>query len=181
MTAPATLGEWRWRRFDALTARELHDLLKLRCDVFVVEQACAFAEIDGRDPDALHLLRFEAGALAGCLRLFTPEASGEARAGEGRADSSPALAGDAEEGAARIGRVAIAAAHRGTGLGHRLMAEALRLCAERWPEAGILLSAQSHLQSFYGKHGFQPVSDPYLEDDIPHVDMRRRAGVAALS
>ncbi|WP_062115436.1 GNAT family N-acetyltransferase [Aureimonas sp. AU40] len=158
-------GEWRWRRFDALHLRELHDLLKLRCDVFVVEQACAFAEIDGRDPDALHLLRLEeGGALAGCLRLFAPD--------ESKGD-------EAERNAARIGRIATAPAHRGTGLGHLMMAEALRLCAERWPEADILLSAQSHLQSFYGKHGFQPVSEPYLEDDIPHIDMRRRAGAAA--
>ncbi len=153
-------GEWLWRRFDELTARELHDALKLRCDVFVVEQRCAFAEIDGQDPTALHLLYREGETLAGCLRVFAPEGLG---------------------GAARIGRIATAGTHRGSGLGHRLMAEALRLCAERWPEADVVLSAQSHLQPFYGRHGFQPVSETYLEDDIPHVDMRRRAGAAALS
>ncbi|KTQ94188.1 acetyltransferase [Aureimonas ureilytica] len=149
--------EWRWRRFDELTVRELHDLLKLRCDVFVVEQACAFAEIDGQDPAAFHLLRREAGFLAGCLRVFAPERCGEP---------------------ARIGRIATSPAHRGTGLGHRMMGEALDFCAENFAGADIVLSAQSHLQLFYGKHGFQPVSETYLEDDIPHVDMRRHAGAA---
>ncbi|WP_427025158.1 GNAT family N-acetyltransferase [Aureimonas ureilytica] len=151
-------GEWLWRRFDELTARELHDVLKLRCDVFVVEQRCAFAEIDGQDPAALHLLYREGEALAGCLRVFAPQGP---------------------SGAARIGRVATSPDHRGGGLGHRLMGEAVRFCAEHWPQAAIDLSAQSHLQSFYGKHGFQPVSETYLEDDIPHVDMRRRAGAAS--
>jgi len=149
---------WRWAAFDALGGRDVHDLLKLRADVFVAEQRCAFAEIDGRDPAALHLLCEIDGDLAGCLRVFAPEASG---------------------GAARIGRVATARAFRGAGLGHRLMAEALRLCAERWPASAVELSAQAHLASFYGRHGFTSVSDAYLEDDIAHVDMRRAAPVAA--
>ena len=147
-------GEWRWSAFDELTAREVHDLLRLRMDVFVVEQACAFAEIDGKDPDALHLRRFDGGDLAGCLRLFTPSAP---------------------DWRARIGRIATAPAHRGSGLGHALMAEVLRLCAERFPGAAIDLSAQAHLEVFYRRHGFLPVSDIYLEDDIPHLDMRRQA------
>ncbi len=147
-----------WRAFEDLSARDLHDILKLRCDVFVVEQRCAFAEIDGRDPHALHLLYRDGAALAGCLRLFDP--------------------GPAEPDI-RIGRIAVSPAHRGTGLGHRLMAEALRFCAGRHPHAAIVLSAQSHLQGFYGRHGFAPSSEPYLEDDIPHVDMRRPPGAAS--
>ncbi|TFF20635.1 GNAT family N-acetyltransferase [Jiella endophytica] len=147
-------GEWRWTTFDALSGREVHDLLKLRMDVFVVEQACAFAEIDGRDPEALHLRRFVGGDLAGCLRLFAPQAL---------------------EHRARIGRIATAAAHRDTGLGHAMMEEALRFCAERFPGAQVDLSAQAHLEGFYRRHGFLPVSKIYLEDDIPHLDMRRPA------
>jgi ElaA protein len=60
-----------------------------------------------------------------------------------------------------------------------MMAEALRLCAERWPESAVDLSAQAHLASFYARHGFTSVSDAYLEDDIAHVDMRRDAPAAA--
>ncbi|GGE00135.1 ElaA protein [Aureimonas endophytica] len=144
--------DWRWRAFDALTARELHDILKLRCDVFVVEQACAFPEIDGRDPEAHHLMGFEASGLAGCLRLFGPSA---------------------EEPAWRIGRIAVGPGQRGTGLGHRMMAEALRFAAEGSPGHAIVLSAQSRLEAFYARHGFEAEGLPYLEDGIEHVDMRR--------
>lgn len=148
---------WRWTTFDALSGREVHDLLKLRMDVFVVEQACAFAEIDGKDPHAVHLLHTVEGALAGCLRVFAPPAQGQA---------------------ARIGRVATSAAFRGTGLGHRLMVEGVRFCRETYPGHPIDLSAQAHLVRFYERHGFTCVSDAYLEDDIPHVDMRRPADTA---
>lgn len=139
---------FRWVRFDALTGREMHDLLRLRQDVFVVEQACAFPEIDGRDAEAEHLLALRETALVGCLRLFT----------------------GAEM---RIGRIATAASARGTGLGHRLMEAALRRCAELRPAHPVVLSAQSHLQDFYAAHGFKPSSATYLEDGILHVDMRR--------
>lgn len=148
---------WRWATFDALGGREVHDLLKLRMDVFVVEQACAFAEIDGKDFGALHLLHTVDGALAGCLRVFAPPAPGDS---------------------ARIGRVATSAAFRGTGLGNRLMGEGVRYCRESYPGHPIDLSAQAHLMRFYERHGFTCVSDAYLEDDIPHVDMRRLADTA---
>lgn len=142
---------WHWSQLHQMTAREVYDLLKLRQDVFVVEQACAFAEIDGRDGEALHLRALSGDDLAGVLRVFAPD----------------------EAGRARIGRIATAAGFRGGGLGHRMMAEALRLCAERWPEAAIDLSAQAHLETFYARHGFVTISDAYLEDGIPHLDMRR--------
>jgi len=142
----------RWAAFGDLSGRDVHDILRLRCLVFVVEQRCAFPEVDGCDPDAVHLLwRDEAGRLSGTLRVFEPEASG----------------------AARIGRIATAPHARGQGLGHAMMREALGLCAERFPGRPIDLSAQEHLVPFYERHGFTVVSPSYLEDDIPHVDMRR--------
>ena len=137
-----------------MTGREVHDLLALRMAVFVVEQACAFAEIDGADPDAIHLQVFIGGDLAGCLRVFAPSEAVDH---------------------ARIGRVATAKGHRGTGLGHRMMVEALRFCAEHFAGHAIDLSAQAHLTGFYAWHGFTPVSESYLEDGIPHLDMRRPA------
>jgi ElaA protein len=72
-----------------------------------------------------------------------------------------------------IGRVAVAPEARGTGLGHALMERALRACTERWPGLPIYLSAQAHLQGYYGRYGFAPVGEVYLEDAIPHIGMRR--------
>lgn len=141
----------RWRRFAELSGLEVHDLLRLRQDIFVVEQACAFHEIDGLDPGAEHLLAFRDGVLSGCLRLI------------------------AHDTFVRIGRIVVGAGARGTGLGHRLMVEALKRCRTGHPNRPILLSAQAHLQSFYAGHGFIAASATYLEDGIPHVDMRRDA------
>ncbi len=141
-----------WRRFDALTPRELHDLLKLRADVFVVEQTCVFSEIDGRDPEALHLLLRPDGAeaLAGTLRLFGPEREGD-----------PAV----------IGRVATASFARGTGLGRALMAEGIAEARRRFGPVPIRIGAQSRLERFYDSVGFKRIGEDYTEDDIAHCAM----------
>lgn len=141
-----------WRSFDALTARELHDLLKLRADVFVVEQACVFPEIDGRDPEALHLLLrpVRSSPLAGTLRLFGPERVGEA---------------------AVIGRVATAGFARGSGLGRALMAEGIAEARRRFGSVPIRIGAQTRLESFYGSFGFQRAGEDYVEDGIVHCAM----------
>jgi ElaA protein len=141
-----------WREFDALSAAELHALLKLRCEIFVVEQACAFPEIDGKDPLARHLLCHDGADLIGCLRLFAPGLAGEA---------------------ARIGRVAVAPPARGTGLGRRLMQAALDEIEGRYGRTPVALSAQLHLEAFYAGFGFERVSETYLEDGIAHCDMQR--------
>ncbi len=143
-----------WRSFDALTARELHDVLKLRADVFVVEQTCVFAEIDGRDPEALHLLlRPESGGpLAGTLRLFGPEK---------------------DDGVAVIGRVATAASARGTGLGRTLMAEGIAEAGRRFGPVPIRIGAQARLERFYGGFGFVRLGGDYIEDGIAHCIMAR--------
>ncbi|MCL6707828.1 GNAT family N-acetyltransferase [Pseudomonas sp. R2.Fl] len=147
------------RRMDAFSAAELHALLKLRVDVFVVEQKCPYNEIDGKDPDALHLRLMEGDALIAAARLFAPAGP-----------SKPS----------RIGRVVVSPDHRGKRLGEALMREAIGQCESLFPEHPIALSAQSHLERFYRSFGFTPVSEEYLEDDIPHVDMMRQmAGVPA--
>ncbi|MEI9982694.1 MAG: GNAT family N-acetyltransferase [Aliidongia sp.] len=140
-----------WRKFEELAPRELYALLKLRCAVFIVEQACAYPDIDGKDPLASHLLCHDGSDLIGCLRIFAPGA------------------------AARIGRVVVAPSARGTGLGRRLMLEGLAEIGRRWGDVPVDLSAQAHLERFYAGLGFARVSDDYLEDDIPHCDMRRVA------
>jgi len=140
------------RRLDELSAVELYELLKLRVDVFVVEQACAYPELDGNDADCLHLRLTDGTGLIACARLWRPTP-----------DHLP-----------RIGRVAVSPAHRGKRLGEALMREAIAVCEEAYPGEAIEISAQSHLQRFYGSFGFTPISEEYLEDGIPHVDMVRR-------
>lgn len=150
MTAPTYSVDVR--RLDAFSAVELYALLKLRVDVFVVEQACAYPELDGKDLDALHLCLRIDGEIAGYARLWRP------------ADGPP-----------RIGRVLVSPAHRGKKLGSALMREAIRACEAHFPGAPIALSAQSHLEPFYRSLGFSPTSEEYVEDGIPHIDMLRAA------
>lgn len=147
-----------WCDFESLGVDRLHALLRLRVDVFVVEQQCPYPEIDGRDPDALHLLLEEAdsGALAACLRLFSP------------------LAPPACDGLCHLGRIVTAPAWRGAGLGAALLELGIAECSRAYPQADIQLAAQAHLRTFYARFGFMPVSDIYDEDGIPHIDMRRK-------
>ncbi len=141
-----------WRGFDALSARELHDILKLRADVFVVEQTCVFPEIDGRDPDALHLLAraAEDEPLAGTLRLFPP---------------------DRTSGHAVIGRVATARDLRGQGFGRALMTEGMAEARRRFGLVPIAIGAQARLERFYASLGFVRTGEDYIEDGIPHCAM----------
>ncbi|HLT09312.1 MAG TPA: GNAT family N-acetyltransferase [Micromonosporaceae bacterium] len=137
--------------FAELDTRTLHDLLKLRCDVFVVEQQCPYPDIDGRDidPDTSHL-------------WFADETTGEPVA-------YLRIVREAD-GTARIGRVCTAAKARGAGLAGRLMATALELVG---PEPECVLDAQSYLVDFYAGFGFAVAGPEYVEDGIPHTPMRR--------
>ena len=145
---------WLTQHHSALSTHELYALLALRAQVFVVEQNCPYLDVDGQDllGATCHLLAWQDDVLVAYLRLLDPATQG---------------------GDVVIGRVVIAQQARGTGLGHELMARALLVCAERWPGMPIYLSAQAHLQNYYGRYGFAPVTEVYLEDDIPHIGMRR--------
>lgn len=142
---------WTWARFDDLGVHALHDALALRCRVFILEQG-PYQDPDDADRHAWHLLgRAEAGGpLLATLRVVDP--------GVKYAEPS-------------IGRVVCAPEARGTGLGRALVAEGLARCRAAWPGRGVRISAQAHLQRFYGSLGFAPVSPKYLEDGIPHVEM----------
>lgn len=146
------VGEWL--TFDKMDGQTVHDLFRLRQDIFVVEQESAYADIDGKDPQALHLLlRLRAtGDLAGALRLFPPEG----------ADQSM-----------RIGRVVIADGLRGKGLGRILMDAAVDKARSLGPSGPIHITGQAHLERFYGELGFETVSDIYMQDGIPHIDLLR--------
>lgn len=140
------------RALDDLPARDLYALMKLRVDVFVVEQACPYPELDGKDVHALHLRLLADGEVLAAARILKPEG---------------------EDKPVKIGRVVVSPAHRGKRLGDSVMQEAIREAERLYPGRPIALSAQSHLERFYRSLGFLPVSDEYLEDGIPHVDMLR--------
>lgn len=142
--------DWRVKRFSELTGREVHDLMRLRVDVFVVEQNCVYPEIDGQDVDAMHVLGIaEGGALAAYARLLPPHG----------------------EEPPHIGRVIVDPAFRGKQLGRDLMHQALIALERSHGSRRSALAAQAYLVKFYGSLGYLPVSDPYLLDGIPHVDM----------
>lgn len=148
---------WQVKTFAQLTTNELYDALKLRIDIFVVEQTCYYPDIDNKDrhPKTLHLFCYKNNEMAAYLRILPK--------------------GQSYENYPSIGRVVISPNARGTGLGHELMVQALIACEQKFPLQAIKISAQEHLEKYYNKHGFVRVSEMYLEDDIPHIAMIREA------
>ncbi len=136
--------------FDSLTPTLLYALLRLRVDVFVVEQECAYPELDGRDTEAgtRHLWVGDEEVVAGYLRLLTEP-----------------------DGTRRIGRVCTAADSRGSGVAALLVDEALRLSAGH----PVVLDAQTYLRGWYERLGFAVSGPDFVEDGIPHLPMRREA------
>ncbi len=147
------------RTFDDLSTTELYELLALRARVFVVEQDCAYLDLDGMDQESVHLLGWEDGRLLAYARWFT--------AGADRHRPSP-------PGTIALGRIVTATDMRGRGLGHAAVAESLRRIDDPEPR-GVVIHAQSHLEQFYAEHGFVTEGDTFPEDDIPHLFMRRLA------
>ena len=146
--------QWKTLRFEQLDPHLLYQMLKLRVDVFVVEQNCPYPELDNKDTieGVRHLLGFVDGELAAVARLLPA------------GTSYPSVS---------IGRVLVSEKWREKKLGHDLMAKAVSECETLWPDQDIEIGAQDHLRHFYSKHGFEAYSEVYLEDGIPHVDMRR--------
>ena len=140
------------KRFNELSSAELYEVLQLRSEVFVVEQNCVYQDIDGKDEKAIHVLGYYEGVLAAYSRLFKPN--------DYFKDSS-------------IGRVIIKETHRDKKLGHDLMRTSIEAIKELFHETNITISAQLYLQKFYEGHGFVTVGESYLEDDIPHIEMRK--------
>lgn len=141
---------WIIKSFSELTLDELYDLLKLRTDVFIVEQKCAYPDCDGMDKKAVHIFLVKNDKIAAYARVFSP--------------------GEVFPEAA-IGRVVVRKEERGTGLSRELLERAIGYICEEMGEMRIKISAQSYLLSFYSSLGFLPVSNEYLEDGIPHIDM----------
>lgn len=142
--------QWEIKAFDQLSLQELYTILTLRTNVFVVEQACPYPEVDGKDPNCLHLLGTINGELVAYLRI---------------------LPAGLRYDEVSIGRVVINPSHRGKGLGRLMMEQAIHCITNEWKESQIKIGAQAYLEKFYQSLGFEPVSEVYLEDDIPHLDM----------
>lgn len=155
----AATTSWQAKTFTELSLDQLYDALKLRVDIFVVEQTCFYPDLDSekeqldRHPQTIHLLGYHDEQLAAYLRILP------------KGQSYPDYVS--------IGRVVIGVNARGSGLGHELMTEALSLCQENFANEDIKISAQQHLKLYYQEHGFAQVSEMYLEDGIPHIAMLR--------
>lgn len=142
--------KWILKSFEELDLHELYSILTLRTEVFVVEQSCSYLETDGKDIDCYHLLGIDDCQLVAYLRILPPKMSYVE---------------------ASIGRVVVASSYRAKGLGRTMMLQAMEYITSVWNETQIRIGAQAHLVDFYQSLGFAPVSDMYLEDNIPHVDM----------
>jgi ElaA protein len=138
------------KTFQQLTNIELYNILKERTEVFVVEQNCPYPEVDGKDVQSYHLFREEKGEIIAYLRILPPGVSYEELS---------------------IGRVLVKKAYRGQKLAQQLMTEALHFIHNELKEPTVKIQAQEYLSQFYESFGFEAISEVYLEDNIPHIDM----------
>ncbi|MFY8098046.1 MAG: GNAT family N-acetyltransferase [Flavobacterium sp.] len=140
------------KRFNELSVQELYQILQLRSEVFVVEQNCVYQDIDGKDEKALHVLGYYEEVLVAYSRLFAPGLYFEN---------------------ASIGRVIVKEVFRDKKFGHDLMKISIETIKQIFDTHFITISAQQYLKNFYESHGFVQTSQMYLEDDIPHIEMKR--------
>lgn len=140
------------KSFDELNTQELYEILRLRNEVFIVEQNCPYLDLDDKDQKSYHLRYHVDGQLAAYTRLIP--------AGVSYKEVS-------------IGRVATSHKYRGTGLGKKLMEASIQGCNQKFGESNIRISAQLYLLKFYQSLGFNEINEPYDEDGIPHIEMLR--------
>lgn len=138
------------KSFQELSVDELYDILQLRSSVFVVEQCCAYQDMDDKDKKAHHLMLYDDGRLAGYARLLPQKISYDE---------------------VSIGRVANTQKYRSKGIGKMLMKEAVNECYRLFGKTVIKISAQVYAIAFYEKVGFKTLGNEYLEDGIPHIKM----------
>ncbi len=136
------------KRFEELTVEELYEILKARAEVFVVEQNCAYQDIDNKDKHAYHVYYKDETGIQAYLRVIKKGISFEE---------------------VSIGRVLTI--KRGCGLGKKLMLEGIKVAKEKMNADRIRIGAQCYAKAFYEKVGFRQVSDEFLEDGIPHIQM----------
>ena len=161
-------GDLLIKHFSSLTPYELYEILRTRSEIFVVEQECAYQDIDGLDIDAVHIFCFnEEGRVEACLRVFMKDEDGECGGAADALDASDPATPEVREAA--IGRVVTL--HHGRGLGGRILHEGVRVARELFDADKITLEAQEYAIGYYQKEGFRVVSDVFMLDGISHVKM----------
>jgi ElaA protein len=138
------------KEFKELTAEELYEILKLRINIFIVEQNCPYEECDDKDKNSYHLYLKEDDKILAYLRVVKKGISYDEIS---------------------IGRVVVNSKYRGQNLGRELMTKAINFITEKLKEKNIRISAQLYLEEFYKSFGFKSVTEQYLEDNIPHIEM----------
>ncbi len=142
---------WKLIDFNDFTPQGLYDVLKVRTDVFVVEQTCPYPELDNKDQISKHFCGYDAhGNLLAYTRILPPGISYKE---------------------ASIGRVLVAQSARDKKYGKILMTLSIQITQHLYPKADVKIGAQCYLEQFYTSLGFNKTSEPYLEDGIPHIEM----------
>ena len=158
--------EFSIKTFDELTSVDIYHILRARSQVFVVEQNCAYQDMDELDFDCLHLVAHQNEALVGYCRIIPPEYN------RLRSNLSAADTDSLNTAMSAIGRVLVLSEHRGQGIARQMMIQAIAHCRKKYgKKRPIIISAQTYLLSFYQSLGFVPEGDYYLEDNIEHVKM----------
>lgn len=137
--------------FNDISVDHFHDIAALRIKIFVIEQNCPYQELDGKDKDAFHLYYInQNNEVVAATRILPQGISYDE---------------------VSIGRVVVDESYRGTGLGHEIMKQSMLFIKEQYGDVDVRLSAQKHLENYYGRHNFRSTGKEYLEDGIPHVEM----------
>ena len=141
---------WKLKKFEELKTEEIYNILQLRTEIFIVEQECAFQDCDGKDQDAYHLFLEDNNKVVAYVRILKKGVSYDQ---------------------VSIGRVVVRKDYRGKNIAREMMLKAMDFIKENLNETEIKIQAQAYLFKFYGSLGFTQVSEEYLEDNIPHIDM----------
>lgn len=146
--------DWRIRTYDELTKEELYDMLRMRSEIFVVEQDCVYQDLDYNDQRCTFLLGYDEGRMVASMRVVPLGVESET------------------EGS--IGRIVVAKEYRGRGLGHTLVSRGIELYNKVvGKEHPIVIHAQSQLEKFYSEHGFVAISEPFMFEGLPHTIMKK--------
>lgn len=141
---------WKIKRFNELNIEEIYKILALRNEIFIVEQECPYLDCDDKDLNSYHLFLTENGQIVSYLRILEKGVSYDEIS---------------------IGRVAVKKSYRGKGISRKMMQKAIEFIENNLSENTIKIQAQAYLLDFYSSLGFKAVSEEYLEDNIPHIDM----------
>lgn len=138
---------WQYKQFEELSAKDYHQIITERVKIFVVEQGCAYQEVDDVDLHAIHIIKRQKGIIKAYARIYK------------------------ENKKIRIGRVLVPAEYRSEGHGKELLKVVLDYINCKYPRAEVEIQAEAYLKEFYESYGFRTISDLYYDEEIGHYDM----------